>query len=140
MRLARRISSTLPLSAVLSLTTREHGDHERVDIAVAGNPSANPRPAPPRRPACGVVQPRPSAPPNPVSAQSRAQRLWKGLAAWPTVERTTLVLGLVFAGVVLTPTLRSAEDGMRSREAADWANDKDFLEYCEQVRSQILHA
>lgn len=98
---------------------------------------APPRPAGP--PAVSS-NPAPPAPTNPVSAQSRAQRLWKGLAAWPTVERTTLVLGLVFAGVVLTPTLRSAEDGMRSREAADWANDKDFLEYCEQVRSQILHA
>ena len=54
-----------------------------------------------------------------------------------TIERIAVVLGLVLTLVILAPTFRSADDGRRSREAADWGNYKDFLEYCEQVRSRL---
>lgn len=50
-----------------------------------------------------------------------------------TTELIATLLTLTFAGLLLVPTLRSAEDGRRSREAADWANDSQFRQYCEEV-------
>jgi len=63
---------------------------------------------------------------------------WAKMRSILRVERFAVVAGILLAGVVISPAFRSAEDGAKSREAAEWANAKEYKEYCEQVRPQAF--
>ena len=78
--------------------------------------------------------PFPANPPAAPQPPSLVKTCWRYLCtAWNAIDKTILLLGLILAVVTVVSTFRSADDGRRSREAADWTNDKDYLEYCEQV-------
>ncbi len=82
-------------------------------------------------------QPPPPAANPPIAPRqvnSRLAKHWKYLrTTWDAIDKTVVLLTLILAVVALRPALSSADDGRRSRKAADWANDKDYREYCEQV-------
>jgi len=66
--------------------------------------------------------------------QFRWTKMWSIL----TVERLAVMAGILLTGVIVSPAFRSADDGAKSREAAEWANAKEYKEYCEQVRPQAF--
>jgi len=77
----------------------------------------------------------PSPPPPPTTTvHSKREQYWAHLrTAWGAIDKSIVLLMLIFAAFALRQSLSSADDGRRSREAAEWANDKEYREYCEEV-------